>query len=477
MKRNLSWKLSAAFVLVAMTVSLLVSVSLRFVNPAQFNTLIVSQQRSDFRALMLAYYSENHTWQGVDTYLRKQIAKTFPAITPQPNGGAPADFPVTGPNPNGPSPRDWRNQFGLADAQGVIQIAIMPDFPPGMQIPAGALAQGELITMDGKTVGTILTAPHPPNLSPEEAAYLERVNVALVLASVGAFAVALLVGLLLARTLTRPLQALTQAAHRMASGELKQEVAISSEDEIGELATAFNHMSQEVAQANFARRQMTVDVAHELRTPITVISGYIESIRDGVLAPTPERLTVIYSEMEHLQRLVEDLRILSQADANEIKITRQLVNPGDFLHQAFATFEQQAMRKGIALELDIPEPLSIVVMDETRMAQVFSNLLSNALRHTPPQGRITLGARETAIALLLTVQDTGSGIAPNDLPHIFDRFYRADDSGTTGLGLAIAKALVTAHGGTIEATSAPGAGTTVSIWLPPIDATNPEVIA
>jgi two-component system, OmpR family, sensor histidine kinase BaeS len=466
MKRSLSWKLSAGFVLVAITVSLLVSVSLRFANPAQFNTLVVSQQRSDFRSLLVTYYTTNHSWRGVDAYIKQQIAKTFPDITPQPNGSAPSGFPSDGPSPNGPFPRDWRNQFGLADANGIIQISIAPLYPLGQQISAATLAQGEAIAIDGQTVGTILTAPRPPNLSPEEAAYLQRVNIALALASAGAFLVALLMGLLLARTLTQPLRALTQAAHRMAAGDLEQEVTSSSQDEIGELAAAFNQMSRAVAQANLARRQMAVDVAHELRTPLTVVSGYIESMRDGVLAPSQERLAVIYSEIEHLQRLVEDLRILSQADAGELKVHKITMPPKEFLRQIQATFEQLALQKGIAMALDAQTDLAPIAMDETRMEQVVSNLISNALRHTPPQGQITLGAQETKTELVLSVTDTGTGIAPKDLPHIFDRFYRADDGGSTGLGLAIARALVAAHGGTIEAESTPDIGTVIRIHLP-----------
>jgi signal transduction histidine kinase len=333
------------------------------------------------------------------------------------------------------------------------------------------LAQGESVEVNGAIVGTILTAARPPSLSPPEMAYLQRANVALLLASGGALLVALLVGVLLARTLTRPLNALTHAAHRMAGGELEQEVPVRSADEIGELAAAFNRMSREVSRANSARRQMTSDIAHELRTPLTVIAGYVESMRDGDLAATPGRLSIIYDEIEHLQHLVGDLRVLSQADAGELKLNRQRIAPAELLQQARAAFEQQAASKSVGLEVQANGGVPDIEVDETRMAQVLGNLISNSLRFTPEHGRISLGAAFDGDRVTLTVHDTGQGIAPESLPFVFDRLYRADpsrseDDGESGLGLSIVKALVTAHGGTVEAQSSPGQGSTFVIRLP-----------
>ena len=470
MPHSLAWKLSIAFILVALLASVLVGVSLHLVNPAQFNSLVITQQRAEFRAMVVDYYQANDSWKGVSAYIQQQFAATAEAVAAQstavPQIGGPGGDPVPG---GGPVQRDLRTQFGLADAQGTVVFSMMPELTIGAPAPANWLAQGEKIALNGNTVGISLTAPRPPNLSPEESAYLQRINLALALASTGAFLVALLMGVLLARTLTQPLHALTQAAHRMAEGHLEQEVDQRSRDEIGQLAAAFNQMSRAVAQANTARRQMAVDVAHELRTPLTVISGYIESMRDGVLAPSPKRLAVISTEIEQLQHLVEDLRILSQADAGELKVTRRPMDPAAFLRNACATFEEQALKKGITLEADIPENIPPITVDETRMAQVVANLVSNALRHTPSKGKIVLGARDMPEGVLFTVRDSGSGINPEDLPHIFDRFYRADESGSTGLGLAIARALVAAHGGTLEAESTQGIGTTMRILLPRVD--------
>jgi signal transduction histidine kinase len=327
------------------------------------------------------------------------------------------------------------------------------------------------VEVNGQRVGTILTTQFAPGLNPEETAYLEKTNWALAIASGGAVLIALLVGVLLARTLTRPLQALTAASHRMAVGELEQAVQVKSADEIGELAAAFNKMSQAVARANTARRQMTADIAHELRTPLTVIAGYIDSMREGDLSVTPERLTTIYNEIEHLQHLVGDLRIIAQADAGELKLNRGPVVVQELLEQAVATFEHQAAQKGVKLELVMSGGVPTFSGDDMRLTRVLGNLISNALRYTPEGGRITLSAKQNDRSVQISVQDTGVGITSEALPQIFNRLYRGDASrtestGESGLGLAIAKSLVEAHGGTITVASELGRGTTFTITLP-----------
>ena len=200
------------------------------------------------------------------------------------------------------------------------------------------------------------------------------------------------------------------------------------------------------------------------------MTKYIESMSDGVLAPTPERLAVIYSEIEHLQHLVGDLRTLSQADAGELTLHKQPVAPEELIQRAQAAFEHRAEQQGITLQVAPQGATPPVTVDEIRMTQVLSNLLSNALRYTPPGGQIVLGAAARGDGVELSVRDTGAGIPPADLPFVFNRFYRADksrsDEGESGLGLAIVKALVEAHGGTIEALSELGRGTTMLIHLP-----------
>jgi signal transduction histidine kinase len=283
--------------------------------------------------------------------------------------------------------------------------------------------------------------------------------------------VAVLVGIILARQLTGPLHELTKAAQNITQGHLEQQVRVKSNDEIGQLATAFNRMSQEVARVNQLRRQMTADIAHDLRTPLTVISGYIESMRDGVLKPTPQRLELIYSEIERLQNLVGDLRMLSLADAGELSLHAAPTNPHALLDRAAALFRHQAEQQDVTIEVDAPEDLPEIRVDEDRLMQVMGNLICNALRYTPEGGKVTLAAQAIDGHVDLQVQDTGEGIDPDELPYIFDRFHRADksrhtESGESGLGLAIVKALVESHGGATSAESAPGQGTTIHLSFP-----------
>jgi two-component system sensor histidine kinase BaeS len=341
----------------------------------------------------------------------------------------------------------------------------------GHRIPADELAQGVEIEVDGQVVGTALVTGDPPPLAPREVRYLMRTNRASLYAALAAILIALFLGIFLARRLTRPVRELTAATRAMAQGELEQQVPVRSQDELGELAAAFNQMSADLTHANELRRQMTADIAHDLRTPLSVIAGYAEGLRDGVLPPTPETFQTIHKEAEHLSRLVEDLRTLSLADAGELTLIRQLVTPRELLERTAAAHLPRAQQLEIGLRVTAEANVPPVNADPERMAQVLGNLVSNALRHTPVGGQISLAAAQEGNDVLLTVQDTGVGIASSKLPRIFDRFYRGDDArqadeGESGLGLAIAKSLVELHGGTISVESILGEGTTFTIALP-----------
>jgi signal transduction histidine kinase len=473
MKRiSLLWKLLVAFLLVAISSIALVAIFIRLTSADRLGRLIIDQQRSDMETVLIEYYQLHGSWNGVSSEWQTLLRARSPESGQQAISTPPPEF--NGGDPNAPQPNhDRRSLLGLADPSGNIIISVDPAYPEGSQLPAANLQKGYPIQVDNKTVGILLVANRTPDFNPAEALFLSRTNEALMMAALAGFAVALLIGAVLARTLIRPLQALTSAAHRIAAGQLEQEVTVNSGDEIGELGGAFNRMSQQVSQANRLRKQMTADIAHDLRTPLTVIAGYIESMRDGVLQPTPDRLAIIYQEIEGLQNLVTDLRMLSQMDAGELPLNRQRVTASELIEHAAAPFRHLAEKQNITLVSDVESDLPDLDLDEARMMQVYGNLLSNALRYTPEGGQICLGARRMDNAVVLTVKDNGVGIVEEELPFIFDRFHRVDksrhaDSGETGLGLAIVRALVEAQQGKVQAYSHPGEGLALEMRFPSV---------
>ncbi|MDJ0752822.1 MAG: ATP-binding protein [Ardenticatenaceae bacterium] len=281
----------------------------------------------------------------------------------------------------------------------------------------------------------------------------------------GAVLLGILLALGLTRTITRPVRDLTEATQRLAHGELGHQVIVRSEDELGQLATSFNNMSSDLEKADRLRQQMTADVAHDLRTPLSILSGYTEALQDGKLQATPEMYQIMHQQVDQLRHLVDDLRTLSLADAGALPLNRRPVDPKALLERVFLAYMPQAEAQDITLKLDAPGDLPSLTVDVERMTQVLNNLVGNAMRFTPSGGIVTLIGRPQQLA----VRDSGEGVAAADLPFIFDRFYRGDKArqrpeGESGLGLAIAKSIVDAHGGRIWAESE-GLGRGATFWI------------
>jgi len=257
----------------------------------------------------------------------------------------------------------------------------------------------------------------------------------------------------------------------MEAGDLSQRVEITSKDEIGDLAQAFNSMADGLARLEELRRNMVTDVAHELRTPLSNIRGYLEALQDGVVEPERHVIDSLYEEAMHLNHLIDDLQELSLAEAGQLRLERQPVALADVVHRVIEAVRARARAGEIELQTDLPEDLPLVDIDPQRIGQVLRNLLDNALTHTPPGGEIAIAAHADAQWVEVCVRDTGSGIAAKDLPYVFERFYRADRSrsratGGAGLGLAIVRQLVQAHGGQIEVESEAGQGARFIFTLP-----------
>ena len=276
---------------------------------------------------------------------------------------------------------------------------------------------------------------------------------------------------ILARRTLAPVQKLGATARLLGRGDLSQRAEITGPTEIRQLAHSFNTMAAEMEDAEGRRRSLTADIAHELRTPTSNIQGYMEAIKDGVFQPTPETINTIHEQSLLLSRIVDDLRLLAQVDGGELYLQRTQTHLEELVQSCVDALRPRAEARGVALGVDVAETLPELNLDATRIAQAVGNLLDNAVTHTPEGGSVTVSAHASADAVEVQVADTGPGIAPEDLPRVFDRFYRADPSrsrstGGTGLGLTIARRLVEAHGGSIEAESVVGQGSRFIIRLP-----------
>jgi signal transduction histidine kinase len=274
-----------------------------------------------------------------------------------------------------------------------------------------------------------------------------------------------LVGRTFRRT-ARPIGEVMEAADRVAEGDFTARVGERGPAPVRRLSRSFNAMAGRLESEEQARRSLLADVTHELRTPLSVIQGDVEGMLDGVYPLDREHLRTVLDGSRVMSRLLDDLHTLSTAEAGGLTLHRQLVEPGELVADAVSAFRARAHASGTDLFSRVAPDLSAVDADPVRVGEVFANLLVNALRHTTDGGSIEVGAERDAEGVAFTVRDSGTGIDPALLPHVFDRFVKTGGSGGAGLGLAIARSLVAAHGGRISAQSEPGRGTTMRFVLP-----------
>lgn len=453
--RSISTKLIIAFLSIGIISVTIIFITARWNTRQEFISFLTDQNQSAVYTSLENYYQQNGSWDGVENLYGGHQMPGMGMGQGQGQGG----------------PRnDMMQSFTLTDSDGYVLIP-SAKYKTGEKLPETELDLGVPITQNGRTVGILIPLRGQFQGSQRELEFIERTNRILIYGAIIGAVIALLLGIFLSRTITRPIRELTRATHAISEGDLSQQVTVRTNDELGELGKAFNKMSAELSRSVNARKQMTADIAHELRTPLSLILGHAEAVHDGVLPPSKENFEIIREEAARLENLVNDLRTLSLADAGELSIVPQTVEPGGLLQEVASLFQYQTQKKDIALELDIASPLPPLEVDPGRMTQVLTNILDNATRHTPAGGRILLSAKQAGDMVELAIQDSGPGLPKEEVERIFERFYRADasrrrDDGGSGLGLAIAKSIVLAHNGQLSAESEPGKGLRISILLP-----------
>src|SRR3990172_3849103 len=474
MRRSLWTRLMGVFLGVIVVGVITMVIAIRLTTSTHLQRRVLSDDVAQANALanlMTAYYAQQGSWSGVDEWLADTA--TSPA-TQEPTAGM-------GPGMMG----DWMSRWFqttrstgplddrviLLNAAGEV-IADTGGASLDEQHPAAHLQEAALVVVNGQTVGSVLVGSMiEPALNPADEDFLQAVNLSIFITAAAVGLVALILGSMLFRQIPSPLRAVSQAAEAIAAGQLDRRVEAKTADEIGRLAQSFNRMAESLAQADVQRRNMVADIAHELRTPLTVVQGSLEAMLDGVYDLNPENIASIHQQTALLSRLVADLRDLALAEAGQLRLDWQSVDLEAVIAQASNGLQSQALEKGVTFKVELPQGLPRIRGDGQRLQQVLFNLVSNALRHTPTGGTVKTAVEVKEDRVVIRVQDTGSGIPAEDLPHVFERFYRVDRSrarstGGSGLGLTIAKRIVEAHGGQIWAQSWLGAGSTFAFSLP-----------
>jgi two-component system sensor histidine kinase BaeS len=446
--RSLRTKLVLAFLLVSLLIIALVAVFARWNTSAEFRRYVFDRNQEGFVSVLANYYAQDGSWDGVEDIFRRG---------PTPFGiGQHLPMPV--------------GEIVLFDTEFNVLIGGR-GYHMGERIAQDQLTDALPVEIEDATVGYVLLRRDAFHEQPIESAFLKRLTQQLVLGSVAVISITLLLGFLLARSLTRPLRQLTEATRKVAAGDLDVKVDIRSKDELGELAQSFNLMNQRLAQSRDMRRQMTADIAHELRTPVSVILGYADGLKENVIPPSQETFDLIQEQAEQLEHLIDDLRTLTRAEAGELTLDLSPTDPSSLVQRLIATYEPQAARQEIELNVEVEEPIPQIMIDADRFRQVIANLLSNALQYTHAGGQITTSITADEGEVSIQITDTGPGIPPEDLDLIFERFFRRDpsrsrDTGGSGLGLSIAKSLVERQGGQIRVESEVGKGTSLILTFP-----------
>lgn len=455
MKFGIGTKITASLILTAILVTL-ITASFGFIAVKNlFDSYVIKNERIkavQWGNVFIQYYQLTGGWEGVQRIFE-----------PQPRGTGRRRPEMSMPNYTG-------THIILADSRGII-VADSLGINLGQPLEKKLLDNGLDIEINGLKIGTLVVdAPKPPGIATLEQSFLRSLTLYTFWGGVGAVVIAAFIGLFLSRRLTKPIITLSKASHYLAEGNLDYRLPPLGNDEIGRLAEDFNTMVERLQQNETLRKNLTADVAHELRTPITILMGTIESIQEGVLQPSPDVIMSLNDEVLRMSRIVTDLQNLGLAEVGQLPLDLKST-PVEEIIKRVSYFNLEAELRGINFKVELEQDLPEVYVDPQRIAQVISNLLQNALRYTPSGGSITLKGSRNGNEVLIQISDTGKGIKKQDLPYVFERFYRSEKSrsrkeGGMGLGLAIAKSFIHAHKGKIWVESEEGRGTTFFFTLP-----------
>jgi signal transduction histidine kinase len=463
MIHKLQFRLFLAFVIIVVvaigTTSIFASITLRNeVQQYEDDIKLIRILRTEY--ILERYYKENSSWEGIQP-LVEQIGALHGQriiITDNLNN-------IVGDSEN----ELIGQQYDLEYHGKPILLPEMEYFPrmapsdigpgPGIFPPAGIITAGTLYVI-------------PIESDPFSATnLLKAINFFLLTGGILAIVVATFITYILARRISQPIRVLTLAVSRLGKGDFSQRVEINDKSEVGELAQTFNSMADNLEKSETLRRHIVTDVAHELRTPVSNIRGQLEAIQDKLLKPDAKSIGSLHEETMLLSRLIDDLQDLTLMEAGKINIRKEPEDVKAIILQTVDVMQPRAKSSGLSIYTDIPDGLPLCYVDQHRVSQILKNLVSNAIIHTPRQGRINISAKKLDSQVEISVADTGEGISQEDLPYIFERFYRADKSrtrvtGGTGLGLTIARRLVEAHGGEIKVESEPGKGSRFYFTIP-----------
>lgn len=456
---KLSTKIVSIMTLVTLLTGLILgSVTLQLMSKSfdQYLTETKKVEIGEWRTVYTNYYNENgDSWDGVQSIIVAYKLQTAYGVTME---------------------RSYSQPVVLINPEGMILAHPQADFV-GQSVNNRMLEHGYPIFDDDTSmlIGYLLPADYfDHQFWLLEESYLNNMRESVVLGVTATIAISVIIGLAFARNLTKPLKNLISSVRRIAQGSTTEKVIVENDDEIGELALAFNQMSRQLARANDARVQLFADISHELRTPITAIAGTLENKLVKNEGCPPEEISTLYDEMLRLSGMVTELQNISRLDAGHMPISKTLIDFKTFFEDFLIIIEADAEARDIHVKVELDKDLPYCYADPERLKQIVLNLISNALRYTTNGGSVIFKAWSDKKNFIFSVSDTGIGMTAEECEHVFERFYRSDQSraretGGTGLGMAITQGLVLAHDGTIHVKSTKGVGTTFTVSLPLYD--------